>query len=273
MTEKKLSKELTEFGPIRRVRIVKDKKDRTRGYAFIEFEHKSDLKVAYKMADGRKIDGKRILVDVERGRTVPGWKPRRLGGGLGGTPKVPAVPDRTREEDRSTRRDDRDRERGDRERERETRDRDRERRERETREQRPRDVGQRDVGRRDRDRGEDFRAMANGAENRDRDRRRRSRSREPVRMEYGRERESNRTNNGYQSRGGGQDRRGDQRYAVEAERVDNKDRERKRNRDYGENEYKEIKRSRRAQSQEQPEEGEVVEPSSRRDRRRERDYL
>jgi len=25
------------------------------------------------------------LVDVERGRTVKGWKPRRLGGGLGST--------------------------------------------------------------------------------------------------------------------------------------------------------------------------------------------
>ena len=27
---------------------------------------------AYKYADGRKIDGKRVLVDVERGRTVKG---------------------------------------------------------------------------------------------------------------------------------------------------------------------------------------------------------
>src|SRR5215472_14665792 len=42
--------------------------------------------------------GKRILVDVERGRTVRGWKPRRLGGGLGGRPKpvenVPVIPSR-----------------------------------------------------------------------------------------------------------------------------------------------------------------------------------
>ena len=40
--------------------------------------------------------GKKILVDVERGRTVRGWKPRRLGGGLGGRPKrlepAPAAP-------------------------------------------------------------------------------------------------------------------------------------------------------------------------------------
>ena len=26
-----------------------------------------------------KINGRRIVVDVERGRTVKGWKPRRLG--------------------------------------------------------------------------------------------------------------------------------------------------------------------------------------------------
>ena len=33
-------------------------------------------------------------MDVERGRTVRGWKPRRLGGGLGGRPKpVAAAPE------------------------------------------------------------------------------------------------------------------------------------------------------------------------------------
>ncbi|BFZ16081.1 hypothetical protein BsWGS_19121 [Bradybaena similaris] len=42
---------------------------------------------AYKHADGHKIDSRRVLVDVERGRTVEGWRPRRLGGGLGGTRK------------------------------------------------------------------------------------------------------------------------------------------------------------------------------------------
>lgn len=40
---------------------------------------------AYKQADGRKVDNRRVLVDVERGRTVPNWRPRRLGGGLGTT--------------------------------------------------------------------------------------------------------------------------------------------------------------------------------------------
>lgn len=32
-----------------------------------------------------KIEGKRVLVDIERGRTVPTFRPRRLGGGLGTT--------------------------------------------------------------------------------------------------------------------------------------------------------------------------------------------
>ncbi len=44
-----------------------------RGYAFIEYEHKNDMKTAYKMGDGKKIEGRRVLVDVERGRTVPNW--------------------------------------------------------------------------------------------------------------------------------------------------------------------------------------------------------
>ena len=34
---------------------------------------------AYKYGDGKKIDGKRVVVDVERGRTVKSWRPRRLG--------------------------------------------------------------------------------------------------------------------------------------------------------------------------------------------------
>lgn len=39
---------------------------------------------AYREMDGVRIKDRRTIVDVERGRTVNGWKPRRLGGGLGG---------------------------------------------------------------------------------------------------------------------------------------------------------------------------------------------
>ncbi|KAJ8072604.1 hypothetical protein PM082_016163 [Marasmius tenuissimus] len=93
-TETDLRREFEGYGTIERVRVVRDKKGRSRGYAFIVYERERDMKAAYKDSDGLVIMGRRILVDVERGRTVRGWKPRRLGGGLGGRPKrvEPAPP-------------------------------------------------------------------------------------------------------------------------------------------------------------------------------------
>lgn len=65
-----------------------DQQGKSRGYAFIEFEREEDMTMAYKRAEGKKIDDRRIIVDVERGRTVRNWRPRRLGGGLGGRKKA-----------------------------------------------------------------------------------------------------------------------------------------------------------------------------------------
>ena len=99
-TEKKLRREFEEYGPIKRLRLVHDATGacnhqnlsfayvyscsictdvygnaagKPRGYAFIEYEHKNNMKEAYKRADGKKVEGRRIVVDVERGRTVPNW--------------------------------------------------------------------------------------------------------------------------------------------------------------------------------------------------------
>ncbi|EGO25088.1 U1 snRNP 70K protein [Serpula lacrymans var. lacrymans S7.9] len=91
-SEMELRRDFESFGTIERVRIVRDSKGRSRGYAFIVYERERDMKAAYKESDGLHINGKRILVDVERGRTVRGWKPRRLGGGLGGRPKPVEAP-------------------------------------------------------------------------------------------------------------------------------------------------------------------------------------
>jgi U1 small nuclear ribonucleoprotein 70kDa len=41
------------------------------------------MREAYRLAEGRKVGGRRIIVDIDRGRTEPGWLPRRLGGGKG----------------------------------------------------------------------------------------------------------------------------------------------------------------------------------------------
>jgi len=85
LTEDDLKQEFEYYGPIVKVHLVRSKKGKSRGYGFVEFESSRDLKEAYKDADGRKIGGRRIVVDVERGRTFKNWRPRRLGGGLGAT--------------------------------------------------------------------------------------------------------------------------------------------------------------------------------------------
>lgn len=84
-SEAKLRREFESFGQIKRICMIQDRvQSKPRGYAFIEYKKEKDMHEAYKRADGKRIDGKRVLVDVERGRTHKGWLPRRLGGGLGG---------------------------------------------------------------------------------------------------------------------------------------------------------------------------------------------
>ncbi|EEB09785.1 U1 snRNP-associated protein Usp101 [Schizosaccharomyces japonicus yFS275] len=83
--ESEIEREFIRYGPIDRIRIVRDKdSDKPRGYAFVVFERERDLKAAYRASDRLYINGRKVVVDVERGRTVKDWYPRRLGGGLGG---------------------------------------------------------------------------------------------------------------------------------------------------------------------------------------------
>eukprot|EP01091_Cochliopodium_minus_P019432 TRINITY_DN815_c0_g1_i1.p1 TRINITY_DN815_c0_g1~~TRINITY_DN815_c0_g1_i1.p1 ORF type:complete len:343 (-),score=139.36 TRINITY_DN815_c0_g1_i1:126-1154(-) len=82
-TETTLRNEFEIYGTIKKIRLVYDNEGKPRGYAFIEFEHQRDMKEAYKHADAKKIDGRRIVVDYERGRTIKNWIPRRFGGGKG----------------------------------------------------------------------------------------------------------------------------------------------------------------------------------------------
>ncbi|KAJ5200324.1 Nucleotide-binding alpha-beta plait [Penicillium cf. griseofulvum] len=97
--EADLEREFGRFGPIERITLVKDtvsekKKKPHQGYAFIVYEREKDMKAAYKETDGIRIKDRRVLVDVERGRTTKGWKPRRFGGGLGGRGYTKAMPSR-----------------------------------------------------------------------------------------------------------------------------------------------------------------------------------
>jgi len=84
-TEERIKREFEIFGALDYVRLVRDPKtEKSRGYAFVTFMRERDANYAIQKADGRKVDGKRILVDREMGRTSERWFPRRLGGGKGG---------------------------------------------------------------------------------------------------------------------------------------------------------------------------------------------
>ncbi|XP_065917039.1 U11/U12 small nuclear ribonucleoprotein 35 kDa protein-like isoform X2 [Dysidea avara] len=72
--EDTLCEAFSKYGKIVHCRIVRDiVTRRSKGYAFIEFKHRSDAE-----------DAEQIFVDMECERSLPGWKPRRLGGGFGG---------------------------------------------------------------------------------------------------------------------------------------------------------------------------------------------
>ena len=96
--EEDIQQLLQEYGKIKKVTLIRNTaaddsnndKDKPphRGYAFVEYENEESVRTAYKRAEGRSLLGKRIRVDVERGRTVENWLPRRLGGGKG-TSRMP----------------------------------------------------------------------------------------------------------------------------------------------------------------------------------------
>ncbi|OQR77336.1 U11/U12 small nuclear ribonucleoprotein 35 kDa protein-like [Tropilaelaps mercedesae] len=84
VTEKDVQQLFEKCGKIRHMRLVHDMvTGASRGYAFVTFKHSSAVREALRL-HGTVIGGRPILVEHEVGRNMPGWKPRRLGGGFGG---------------------------------------------------------------------------------------------------------------------------------------------------------------------------------------------
>jgi U1 small nuclear ribonucleoprotein len=79
VTEDILKKEFERFGKLENIVMINSKAGKFRGYCFIEYWNERDMKTALRQMNGYKLLGKRIIVDVERGRTVSGWVPTRLG--------------------------------------------------------------------------------------------------------------------------------------------------------------------------------------------------
>lgn len=75
----------SKFGEIKHLRLVRDiVTGFPRGYAFIEYGSEKEAYRASREGHAVILDDKEIFVDFECERTLPGWIPRRLGGGFGG---------------------------------------------------------------------------------------------------------------------------------------------------------------------------------------------
>ena len=83
--EDTISHSLREFGKIRNVRLIKDiVTGFSKCYAFVEFSNKYEADEACMHGNKTIIDDHEVLIDSEKERTLKGWIPRRLGGGIGG---------------------------------------------------------------------------------------------------------------------------------------------------------------------------------------------
>ena len=83
--EENLKEFFSHYGKVRKATVVRDiVTGESKRYAFIVFKHRKDMEFAYKRAHHRTLDECRIIVDYELQHRLEGWKPRRLGGGLGG---------------------------------------------------------------------------------------------------------------------------------------------------------------------------------------------
>ncbi|KAL6293589.1 hypothetical protein ACE6H2_001731 [Prunus campanulata] len=76
---------LSKYGRVKDLRLVRHiVTGASRGYAFVEYETEREMQRAYKEAHHSFIDDSEVIVDYNRQQLMPGWIPRRLGGGLGG---------------------------------------------------------------------------------------------------------------------------------------------------------------------------------------------
>lgn len=77
--------EFSKYGKIVLCRLVRDiVTGKSKCYAFVEYDSSKSAQAAHKEMHKEFIDNSEILVDYEVERTIPGWKPRRFGGGFGG---------------------------------------------------------------------------------------------------------------------------------------------------------------------------------------------
>lgn len=87
INEEQLQEKFSKYGKIRSLNLIKDLiTGENKGYGFLEYKHFDDAFYVYRKfrKNKQKINTNEIQIDFERARNQKGWKPRRLGGGVGG---------------------------------------------------------------------------------------------------------------------------------------------------------------------------------------------
>lgn len=85
LSEEELCQKFASIGKLNSCKLIRDiVTGMSKGYGFIDYVSKNDAINAYEDMMGVHFKGKPILVDWKISNTLPGWIPRRLGGGWGG---------------------------------------------------------------------------------------------------------------------------------------------------------------------------------------------
>ncbi|KAL7637397.1 UNVERIFIED_CONTAM: hypothetical protein RMT77_012125 [Armadillidium vulgare] len=85
VTEEDLRRKFSRIGEVKSCKLIRDiVTGESKGYGFIEYVKEKDALYAYHEMNGVDIHGRSIIVDWRISNSLPGWIPRRLGGGWGG---------------------------------------------------------------------------------------------------------------------------------------------------------------------------------------------
>lgn len=85
ITKHELKEFFSRYGDVVSVKIIVDiVTGISQGYGFVEMRSEDEARRAVRRCVDVTLRGYQIFVDYECGRTLKGWKPRRVGGGFGG---------------------------------------------------------------------------------------------------------------------------------------------------------------------------------------------
>ncbi|XP_012055752.1 PREDICTED: U11/U12 small nuclear ribonucleoprotein 35 kDa protein-like [Atta cephalotes] len=85
ITNYNLKEFFSKYGDVISAKVIVDVvTGLSQGYGFVEMKSEEEAKRVLRRTVDATLKGYKIFIDYECGRSLKGWKPRRLGGGFGG---------------------------------------------------------------------------------------------------------------------------------------------------------------------------------------------